>query len=97
MNCNSCYAFGVTGVIEIQKAINDNKDVEPLSEQYVLNCGHKSGLNGCDDGKFKNTFEFSWDFGVVLEKDLPYYGYVKKCDENLPIAYNTKSYKYSKR
>jgi C1A family cysteine protease len=85
MKCGSCYAFSATAAAESLYAIQNNTKAIPFSKQYMVDCGYKVGLRGCDGGISYDAFNFLKNFGAIYEKDDPYYAVERKCYLKNPV------------
>jgi len=76
--CGSCYAFAVISLYEwmICRATGS---LTALSEQYLVDCGQRSGLKGCNGGSVVGASEFVRDYGLELSENYPYRGKQRKC------------------
>ncbi|CAD8176211.1 unnamed protein product [Paramecium pentaurelia] len=74
--CNSGWAFSVTGTMEVYQKIYQKKNVS-LSEQHIIDCDQLS--RGCTDGSNINGYKFAIANGVATESEYPYIGYNQTC------------------
>lgn len=77
-SCNSCYAFAVLGLMEFFYC-KQTKKLTSFSAQYVIDCGSKSRLRGCDGGKMLNVGLFIKKYGIELNAIYPYTGLKGHC------------------
>lgn len=77
-NCNSCYAFAVLGVMEYFYC-RQTRVLTHFSNQYIVDCGSKTHLNGCKGGKIKNVGLFINKYGIELDAIYPYNGLEAQC------------------
>lgn len=82
-NCGSCYAFAVTALAEFLHCKKTGKLVA-FSEQYMIDCGRTTKLDGCDGGFISKAAHFIHNFGVELRPHYPYLAREQECpyDEN---------------
>lgn len=106
-NCGSCWAFGVTGIMESALRINTNTAVD-LSEQFLVSCnvasknvlGFKYSCQngGTDDAQQYNINtlgEGQNSAGAVLESSLPYTAQDDACPATpLSHPYKASSWNY---
>lgn len=93
-SCGSCWAFATVGVIEAFAKLELNKEIK-LSEQQLIDCG--SGptfgkLNGCEGGKYQDSFYYIHRFGIMLDEDYPYTAVEETCkykESNKRITMNS--------
>jgi C1A family cysteine protease len=70
--CGSCYSFSTMSALESVWAIKNNI-LYDISEQQIVDCaGLKYGDLGCNGGSIDNTFKYTVDNKMCLEKDYPY-------------------------
>lgn len=77
-DCGSCYAFAMIAQLEWMHCRETGKLV-PFSEQYIIDCGGRTGLKGCDGGDVSRLAEFANNFGVELRTMYPYKGQLDVC------------------
>ncbi|XP_005078488.1 cathepsin R [Mesocricetus auratus] len=81
-NCNSCWAFSVTGAIEAQ-IIRKLGKLTPLSVQNLVDCSKSQGNNGCLSGDTYNAFQYVLhNGGLEAEATYPYEGREGPCRSN---------------
>ncbi|CAD8092987.1 unnamed protein product [Paramecium sonneborni] len=94
--CNSGWAFSVTGTMEVYQRIYQNKNVS-LSEQHLIDCDQLS--RGCTDGSNINGYKFAISNGVATSTEYPYVGYNQTCKRlngtYHPIRYSSAVGEYS--
>tara|TARA_X000000950_G_C13846678_1_gene632671 strand:- start:591 stop:1622 length:1032 start_codon:yes stop_codon:yes gene_type:complete len=78
--CGSCWSFSSAGAMEGAHAVATGELLD-ISEQQLMDCSWKYGDFGCSGGLMDNAFEYAIDNGMCLEKDVPYLGENKKCNE----------------
>lgn len=68
--CGSCFAFTAISLYEWHycKATGHKQE---FSEQYVIDCGNKTGINGCNGGAFFDVSRFVREFGIELSSNFP--------------------------
>lgn len=69
--CGSCYAFATIALLEWMHCKQLGNLVE-FSEQYMVDCGVKTKLDGCNGGSKINAIKFVHYFGLELAKNYPY-------------------------
>ncbi|CAK83613.1 unnamed protein product (macronuclear) [Paramecium tetraurelia] len=74
--CNSGWAFSVTGTLEVYQKIYQKKNVS-LSEQHLIDCDQLS--RGCTDGSNINGYKFAISNGIATNIEYPYVGYNQTC------------------
>lgn len=77
-SCNSCYAFAVLDLMEFFYCYQ-KKSYTEFSVQYVVDCGAKANLNGCEGGKLSRVGMFIKKYGIQLESYYPYRGVQDTC------------------
>lgn len=70
-SCNSCYAFAVLSLMEFFYCYQ-KKSYTEFSAQYIVDCGAKAKLNGCQGGKLSRVGMFIKKYGIQLESYYPY-------------------------
>nr|CAD2171780.1 unnamed protein product [Meloidogyne enterolobii] len=76
LNCGSCWAFSVVGMVETMHAIHNGTLVR-LSEQQLIDCD--SAENGCEGGFRPYALRYIRDKGLLSENAYPYRGNDGKC------------------
>ena len=82
--CGSCWAFATTETLESHLAIAENS-TKPLvlAPQTLVNCVKNpkkcGGTGGCEGAIAEIGFNFTRDFSMALESDLPYQGQDEPC------------------
>lgn len=68
--CGSCFIFTAIALYEWHycKTVGHKQE---FSEQYVIDCGDKTGIKGCDGGAFFDISRFVDEFGLELSKNFP--------------------------
>ncbi|GCC35036.1 hypothetical protein chiPu_0013516 [Chiloscyllium punctatum] len=82
--CNSCWAFSATGVLEGQLFKKTGKLIT-LSEQNLIDCSRSHGAFGCNGGWSLNAFEYVYENGGIEAEST--YAYTAK--EGKSCKYNT--------
>uniref|UniRef100_A0A8C6GH15 Cathepsin Q n=1 Tax=Mus spicilegus TaxID=10103 RepID=A0A8C6GH15_MUSSI len=81
-NCNSCWAFPVTGAIEGQMFKKTGKLI-PLSVQNLVDCSRPQGNRGCRWGNTYNGFQYVLhNGGLEAQATYPYEGKEGLCRYN---------------
>lgn len=78
LDCNSCYAFAMLDLLEFNYC-RQKKQLTQFSAQYIIDCGHKSGLQGCKGGKLSSVGHFVRQYGVELQAIYPYKARQETC------------------
>jgi len=104
--CGSCWAFGLTSVMESALRIFQNSAVD-LSEQFLVSCnvaeqnslcgGKYSCAGGCEDAQdyHVNTLgQGQTTVGAVLESQFPYTGSDSACPVGLTHGYKATSWNF---
>ena len=78
--CGSCWAFSATGSMEGALAISTG-NLQNLSQQQLIDCSTSYGNFGCRGGLMDYAFEYAIDNGVCLDRDVPYEGIGKDCND----------------
>lgn len=83
--CGSCFIFAIMGLFEWMLC-RDTEKLVSLSEQYVVDCGERVGIEGCRGGFAEAAFTFVRRFGFELEAEYPYEKKAFECpyDDSLP-------------
>jgi len=80
-DCGSCWAISSVEAVEAQLA-----NGQQLSAQALVDCvpnpQHCGGSGGCDGATGELAYAFVRDYGIPLEKDLPYTAQTQQCPEN---------------
>lgn len=69
--CGSCYIFSSIALYEWAYCKQRRFPIK-FSEQYILDCGHLKGMDGCEGGHETSVSQFINDYGFQL---LDNYGY----------------------
>ncbi|CAB3252284.1 unnamed protein product [Arctia plantaginis] len=78
--CSSCWAFTVVGAVEGALFARTGRLV-PLSEQVLLDCGHRSGAKGCGPTWPRFAYDYIRDNGLpALDEYSPYVAKVQECN-----------------
>lgn len=86
--CGSCYIFSTIALLEFEHCTRTGKLVE-FSEQFPLDCGYRSGLDGCEGGHESQVIKFTKEHGLELGSNYPY----SKTKEQCPYSDSTDSSK----
>jgi len=72
--CGSCWSFSATGAIECNYAIQNNGDLNSLSEQQLVDCAKwRYGCNGCSGGQMTGAMQYAAnEGGLCLESEYEY-------------------------
>lgn len=83
--CGACYIFAALSLFEWLLCSNHNRTVD-FSEQYVIDCGTRMKLEGCEGGDHDDVFDFVGRFGFELSANYPFLGKDDQCryDPTLP-------------
>jgi len=86
-NCGSCWAISAAEALEAQLQRNGLADKSTrVSAQALVDCvpnpQHCGGSGGCDGATGELAYAFVRDYGIPLEKDLPYTAQTQQCPEN---------------
>jgi C1A family cysteine protease len=107
-SCGSCWAFGLTSVMESALRIDQNITAD-LSEQFLVSCNipakntqcgqnkYNCEYGGCEDAQQYdvNTSGLNQSVaGAVLESQFPYTASDSACPANLTHAYQAASWNY---
>lgn len=76
--CGSCYAFATIALYEWLFCQKTGELVQ-FSEQYVVDCGDRIGMDGCKGAKFTEVSRFVQEFGLEIRGNYPYVGKDHKC------------------
>lgn len=68
--CGSCFIFTAMALYEWHycKTVGHRQE---FSEQYVIDCGDKTGIKGCDGGAFYDISRFVDEFGLEISTNFP--------------------------
>merc|ERR1712187_1057877 len=90
--CGSCWTFAATEVLESHLAIATGKLME-LAPQTFVDCvknpNECGGSGGCEGATAELAFNYTRDFGIALEKDLPYQARDMQCPKYKAAAKGT--------
>lgn len=89
--CGSCYAFAAIALFEYLYCRDTGKLVE-FSEQYVVDCGARTSLKGCDGGNIARTVEFTAKHGLELRRNYPYEGRSRTCPYSKSVSSKSMGY-----
>jgi len=80
--CGSCWTFAATEVFESHLAIATGRLLK-LAPQILVDCVENpqgcGGTGGCEGGTAELAFNYTRDFGIAQEEDLPYTARDGKC------------------
>lgn len=76
--CNSCYAFASLDLMEFFYC-RQKKVYTEFSAQYIIDCGDKTDLHGCEGGKLSNVGQFIQKYGIHSNALYPYKGVKQQC------------------
>ncbi|XP_026750371.2 counting factor associated protein D-like isoform X2 [Galleria mellonella] len=80
--CKACWAFAVTAAIEGALKVQSGKLV-PLSEKALVDCGHKTGANGCGGTWPSRAYDYVRDRGLPsLGEYRKYEPKVDSCEDD---------------
>lgn len=77
-NCGSCYIFASIALFEWLHCKQTGERVR-FSEQYMIDCGSRTGLKGCRGGYKLNALKFVHYFGLELASNYPYRANTDQC------------------
>lgn len=78
--CGCCYAMASVKLYEWLYCRQQNNQQVKFSEQFLVDCGHLSGLNGCKSGNSKQAMNFIESIGLMPDaKYNPFSASVKTC------------------
>lgn len=77
-DCGCCYAMAMVKLFEWKHCIQTQKPIK-FSEQFLIDCGRVSGLNGCINGNALSSFNFIKKFGLMEAQSMPFIGLEQKC------------------
>jgi C1A family cysteine protease len=83
-SCGSCWAFSTVETLESREKILNNKDLQVLSPQQLVDCenaAHGGKDQGCQGGLMENAFDWLNNKGIALESDYPYTGTNGTCKD----------------
>lgn len=63
--CGSCYIFAAISMIEFEHCMRTGELVE-FSEQFPLDCGARSKMNGCNGGSVQQVVNFVSKYGLEI-------------------------------
>lgn len=63
--CGCCYAMASVKLYEWLYCRQRNNQQVKFSEQYILDCGHLSGLKGCESGNSGQAMKFIGSYGLM--------------------------------
>lgn len=87
-DCGCCYAMATVKLYEWLHCRQQNNQQVKYSEQFIVDCGHLSGLNGCQSGNSRQTMKFIESFGLIPEeKYKPFSANVQSCPLEPNSAY----------
>jgi C1A family cysteine protease len=107
-SCGSCWAFGLTAVMESALRIDQNITAD-LSEQFLVSCNDPAKNTQCGQNKYNCEYGGCEDAqqydvntnglnqsaaGAVLESQFPYTASDSACPANLTHAYQAASWNY---
>lgn len=76
--CRACYAFATMAMLEWAHC-NQTGKLVPFSEQYMIDCGKHTNLNGCNGGNMVGMATFIMDWGIELRYNYPYLAKESTC------------------
>lgn len=85
-NCGSCWAISAAEAVEAQLQ-RSGHDVRVSAQTFVdcvPNPQHCGGSGGCEGATGELAYAFMRDYGLPLEKDLPYTAKTDQCPESRP-------------
>lgn len=82
--CGSCYAFAAIALYEWSYCMATGVQVA-FSEQYIIDCGARVGLQGCQGGEPVQISEFVKHYGLETRSNYPY----RMIDEQCPYDDDT--------
>lgn len=94
-DCNSCWAFAVTGAMEGQWALRNYRSFS-LSEQQLIDCSSRYGNQGCVGGLMSYAYSYIHGAGgLETEQSYPYRGKDMSCsfDKQKAVA-NLNGFQY---
>lgn len=77
--CQACWAFAVTAMMESAHAIKNQQWVQ-LSPQQLVDCDHRS--MGCRGGGTDSSIDYYKTSQAVKESDYPYVSRTQMCQYN---------------
>lgn len=89
--CGSCWAFSSTETLESHAAINSaNKTLLTLSPQQYVNCVKNpyqcGGTGGCKGATVEVAYNYTKQYGLPLESQVPYAGSDQVCNPSIQPA-----------
>ena len=91
--CNSCYAFAVLDLMEFFYCRQMKTSVE-FSVQYLIDCGGKTQMNGCQGGKLSSVGQFIKRYGIQTSALYPYQARQNQCPINEEAGEFAKFYSF---
>jgi C1A family cysteine protease len=84
--CGSCWAFAVTGMMEINHLVQTNKTRPTFfSEQFLLDC---SGAGNCQKGGYvSRALHFLSENGAISQDERPYKGTQNQCAKDQTFTF----------
>lgn len=89
--CGSCYIFAAITLYEYHYCMRTTEQIS-FSEQYIVDCGHFTGLKGCDGGKFTDIPKFVSQYGLELTEHYKYRDNQDSCPYNKDISPSSMGY-----
>ena len=90
-NCGSCYSFGASACLEGLHKKN-GKTIDLSEQDFMMKAREISGSNGGCNGWYLDTsMRLLRDNGVILEKECPYTGQEKACQQGSTL-YKSKAF-----
>jgi hypothetical protein len=90
--CNSCYAFAALDILEYFYCRQMKVKTE-FSVQYLIDCGQKTGMNGCEKGRLSDVRHFITNYGLQIDSLYPYTAKQQQCpydDDTIKSAFLVK-------
>lgn len=63
--CGSCYAMATVKLYEWLYCSQQNNQQVKFSEQFIVDCGHLTGLKGCTSGSSAQVIKFIASYGLM--------------------------------